>query len=164
MDVWKRKLDSEDVKLLFWFRSCVEFGNMSVRQVPESKDRLACCLQLVSSIFCRETGCKFEYKNQALEYIETKSESKPNAITCNTYFIVLYYDEFFFGGLNFELSVDWIFRGLKRGWWYKSRWSHNRKWPFILMDHICTEFSQLKSVNFRNDFFVSIRYFFNVMK
>ena len=99
---------------------------------------------------------QIEYKNQALEYIETKSESKPNVITCNTYFIVLYYDEFF--------SVDWIFRGLKRGWWYKSRWSHNRKWPFILMDHICTEFSQLKSVNFRNDFFVSIRYFFNVMK
>ena len=63
----------------------------------------------------------------------------------------------FFGGLNFELSVDWIFRGLKRGWWYKSRWSHHRKWPFILMDHIYTKFFQFKSASFRNAFFVFVR-------
>ena len=73
MDLWKRKLDSEDVKLLFWFRSCVEFGNlyvMSIQQVPESKDRLAICNSF--RLFFAGAYLQIEYKNQALEYIETK--------------------------------------------------------------------------------------------
>ena len=100
---------TEDVKILLWFQSYVEFESIIWVYYRYRSQKIGLLSATLIIYFLQGNWLQIEYKNQALEYIETKSESKPNAITCNTYFIVFYYDEFFrwiefwaFSGLYFQ--------------------------------------------------------------
>ena len=52
----------------------------------------------------------------------------------------------FFGGLNFDLPVDCVFRGNETRLMAKRSMIAQQKWPYIWIDHICTEFFQFSSI------------------